>query len=176
MPMGEKTKSLWQNSEYREYMSNIHKGHKVSNETKQKISNSHKGKKMSEETKKRLSLAKKGKKGKPHSEEWKKKMRILMTGKPIKKYIIGWFGYKFILKPNHPFCDCKGYVREHRLVIEKQIGRYLKPEEKCHHIGKWTNNRPKMLMAFVNHSAHRRFEGNPNNVKPEEIIFDGRLL
>jgi len=31
-------------------------------------------------------------------------------------------------------------------------------------------------MAFINKSAHIRFHGNPNNVKPEEIIFDGRLL
>ena len=85
-------------------------------------------------------------------------------------------GYFFIKKPTHPFCNHQGYVREHRLVIEKIIERYLKPTEKCHHLGKKDDNRPCMLMAFANHSAHMRFHGNPDNVKPEEIIFDGRKI
>lgn len=94
-------------------------------------------------------------------------------------------GYILILKPEHPFCDNLGYVREYRLVVEQQIGRYLKPEERVHHMGiKYSlktienrqDNRPENLMAFTSISAHRRFHGNPNNVKLEEIIFDGRKL
>jgi hypothetical protein len=42
-------------------------------------------------------------------------------------------GYRKILKRNHPFADCKGYVSEHRLVMEKHIGRYLHPTEIVHH-------------------------------------------
>jgi hypothetical protein len=34
---------------------------------------------------------------------------------------------------------------------------------------------PKMLMAFINDSAHKRFE-HRGKVKPEEIIFDGRNI
>ena len=82
-------------------------------------------------------------------------------------------GYILILKPNHPFCGNSGYVREHRLVVEKQIGRYLLPKEKCHHLGKRKDNRLCMLMVFVNHSAHVRFERG-GKVKKSEIIFDGR--
>ena len=82
-------------------------------------------------------------------------------------------GYIFIHKPEHPFCDCRNYVFEHRLVIEEQIGRYLTPIEKVHHIGEKDDNRPHMLMAFVSQSAHIRFEKG-GNVNPEEIIFDGR--
>ena len=83
-------------------------------------------------------------------------------------------GYVLIRQPNHPFCDCRGYILKHRFIIEQQIGRYLKPEEASHHLGKRNDNRSHMLMAFVNQSAHIRFHSNPNNVKPSEIIFDGR--
>ena len=85
-------------------------------------------------------------------------------------------GYIFIRKPNHPFANGCGYVREHRLVVEKQIGRYLLPKEKTHHLGAKDDNKPQMLMAFVSHSAHRRFHHNPKNVKLSEIIFDGRKI
>ena len=85
-------------------------------------------------------------------------------------------GYIIILKPNHPFCNSQGYVREHRFVIEKQIGRYLKPQETPHHLGEKDDNRPKMLMAFSSQSAHLRFHKDPDSVKPSEIIFDGRHL
>lgn len=43
-------------------------------------------------------------------------------------------GYILISKPNHPYKNATGYVREHRLVMEKHISRYLKPNEKVHHI------------------------------------------
>jgi hypothetical protein len=83
-------------------------------------------------------------------------------------------GYVIVYQPRHPF-NYKKYVPEHRLVVEKQIGRYLNPEEVVHHLDKKTDNRPEMLMAFVNNSSHLRFE-HGKKVKPEEIIFDGRKL
>ena len=85
-------------------------------------------------------------------------------------------GYILIHKPNHPFKTKNNYVLEHRLVIESQIGRYLTPEQTTHHRGKIDDNRLRMLMLFSSKSAHVRFHCNPNNVKPEEIIFDGRDL
>lgn len=85
-------------------------------------------------------------------------------------------GYILIYKSEHPFKNNRNYVFEHRLIMEKQIGRYLLPEEASHHLGKKFDNRPQMLMAFTSNSAHKRFEGNPNNVKPSEIIFDGRKI
>lgn len=82
-------------------------------------------------------------------------------------------GYIFIKQPHHPFCNSQGYIFEHRLVVEAQIGRYLEPKNETHHLGAKDDNRPQMLMAFVNTGAHKRFE-NGKRVKPEEIIFDGR--
>lgn len=86
-------------------------------------------------------------------------------------------GYVFIYNPYHPYANNMKYVREHRLVVEKYIKRHLNPQEMVHHIDAVKNNNsPRNLMAFINRSAHVRFEHNPNNVREEEIIFDGRKL
>ena len=67
------------------------------------------------------------------------------------------FGYVLVLCPNHPNCDCQGYVREHRLVMEAHIGRTLLPTEIVHHInGKKDDNRIENLMLFSSISEHRR--------------------
>lgn len=81
-------------------------------------------------------------------------------------------GYIRIYKPEHPNANGK-YVFEHRLVVEKIIGRYLLTKEESHHINKIKDdNRPENLMAFVSKSAHRRFEKG-GKIKIEEIIFNG---
>ena len=70
-----------------------------------------------------------------------------------------------------------GYIFEHRLVIEKYIKRYLGRKESVHHLDEIkSNNAPNNLMAFTSESAHQRFHKDPNNVRPEEIIFDGRIF
>ena len=51
-----------------------------------------------------------------------------------KGYTISWNGYKMIYLPIHPPCDGKGYIREHILVMEKYLGRYLTEDEIVHHI------------------------------------------
>jgi hypothetical protein len=83
-------------------------------------------------------------------------------------------GYIKIYKPEHPFAT-KKCVFEHRLVVEQQIGRYLKPEERIHHInGIKDDNRPENLMAFSDEISHQKFENNPKNVQSKDIVFDGR--
>jgi len=98
-----------------------------------------KGKPMSEKVRKKLSLAKKGKK--------------LPTGEKAHNWkggrIKGHGGYIHIRKINHPF-NVDGYVREHRLVMEKMIGRYLESYEQVHHInGIKDDNRPENLQLMV---------------------------
>ena len=86
-------------------------------------------------------------------------------------------GYILIKEFNHPFRNKRNYVFEHRLIIEKEINRYLLSKEQCHHINEIKNdNKLKNLIAFINQSAHQRFHRNPQNVKPSEIIFDGRQV
>ena len=66
-------------------------------------------------------------------------------------------GYIKIYSPNHPFAK-KGYVLEHRLVVEKKIGRYLKPEECVHHLNEIRDdNRIENLMLFKNNKEHMKF-------------------
>lgn len=62
--------------------------------------------------------------------------------------------YYKILCRDHPFANKSGHVYEHRLVMEKKLGRYLQPSEEVHHIdGNGFNNDPDNLM-LTTHSQH----------------------
>lgn len=59
-------------------------------------------------------------------------------------------GYVLVKVPEHPNSGKTGYVFQHRLVMEKMIGRYLLPHENVHHKnGIKNDNRPENLELWA---------------------------
>lgn len=73
------------------------------------------------------------------------------NGKPARK---DDQGYVLVWEPTHPNKAFKGWQYEHRLVAEREIGRYLDSSEHVHHInGTRDDNRPENL-AVMDGAAH----------------------
>jgi hypothetical protein len=119
------------------------KGHRHTQETKEKMSLAHLNKKFTKSHRKNLSFSKL----KELNPNWK-------YGRYITKS-----GYIYTLMPNHPSAvnrkGKRGYVAEHRLVMEKTLGRYLKKNEYVHHInGKKNDNRSSNLELILIGKTH----------------------
>ena len=139
------------------------KGKKLSEETKRKISKALKGIEVSEITRAKRSKTLKGRKA-----PWSKPPHYTGAKNPNWKggKLIDTNGYILIHCPNHPFCDKRKYILEHRLVMEKHLRRYLKPKEIVHHKGikyplgsieNKQDNRIENLKLFENFVKHFAF-------------------
>lgn len=72
-------------------------------------------------------------------------------------------GYWCVLVADHPCSTAQGYVRIHRLKMEKKIGRYLREDEVVHHIdeNKGNNNIDNLqLMTISEHNRHHAIKND----------------
>lgn len=147
------------------------KGIVMTNDQKEKIGVANSGRKQSKRQRKLMSNSKK--KGyregtiihwskTDKAEEVSKKIADKRRGVSFIKTIKnGRFktnkGYIMVFVRSHPI-NGTGYMGEHRLVMEKHIGRELETTEDVHHLdGDKTNNSLDNLMLFPTRSAHIKF-------------------
>lgn len=155
-PMPEETKRKISNSRKNRL---LNLGYLNSPETRIKISQRLKGRKLSEETKNKMKIAVNKR---DCGKFWRGKRRPEITGEKSHLWKGGVSsdgnGYRVVYNPHHPFAKKRGYIFEHRLVMEKHLGRYLESQEVVHHINdKRDDNRLENLQLFKNNNEHIKF-------------------
>jgi hypothetical protein len=134
------------NPEYRKMGPDKLRGTKLSPERCAQISASGMGHPVSQETRSKISTKKKG------------RPRPDMVGNKINwkgGRTVDSKGYVKTMNREHPCADKSGYVFEHRLVMEKILGRYLTSGEHVHHLnGVKDDNRKENLAVLVVSGPH----------------------
>ena len=86
-------------------------------------------------------------------------------------------GYIMVKAWSHPHRNNQNYVWEHRLIMEKKLGRYLKPEEQIHHINEIKDdNRIENLKLFANRSEHTKHHHPKQTICKKCSKKDNRIV
>jgi len=138
---GIKMKSGWHHSkETKDKISKANKGIKRSDEFKEKIKQANLGRKLSKKQRLKLSRIHFERQG----GEYRKKTK---------------YGYVLLYEPEHPNSNSGNRIFEHRIMMEKKIGRYLKKNEIVHHLnGKKDDNRLENLYLVSSIKEHNERE------------------
>lgn len=64
-------------------------------------------------------------------------------------------GYVYVYVPGHPRANRSGYVAEHIVVMEREIGRSISESEQIHHVDRdRSNNDPRNLVLCAGAAEH----------------------
>lgn len=129
----------------------FHKGNKAWNRglkmpqtTKDKLRQAHLGKKLSKEHRSKVikTLSSNRNQFGANNLKWKGGFTNTTTG------------YIWVKDRSHPNANCGGYVSEHRLVMEKHLGRYLTKDEFVHHKNAIKNDNRIENLELVTKKIH----------------------
>lgn len=76
-------------------------------------------------------------------------------------------GYVRVLMPDHPR-NIRGYVYEHRLLMERYLGRYLEPWETVHHINEIKVDNRIENFFLCTHKEHSAIHMEGRKVSAEQ--------
>jgi len=83
-------------------------------------------------------------------------------------------GYILIWQPKHPYAQKKGYILEHRLIMEKYLKRYLTSVEIVHHEDEYRQNNDISNLRLFNsrkeHIDYHKKHGSYDNIDYASIV------
>lgn len=79
--------------------------------------------------------------------------------------------------PSHPFCDKYGYVLQHRLIVEKHIGRILLKSEVVHHTNGITSDNRIENLEILEKGEHTRLHriGKKHTLETKQKLSNSKI-